>query len=168
MTDKKSEVQPLPWTGERYLPDVHGSIELEHLHRYLLASRLSLGKRVLDIACGEGYGSSLMSQSALSVIGVDIAADAVAHAKAKYQASNLEFRIGSCAAIPLPDHSVDVVVSFETIEHHHEHDAMMREIKRVLVPGGVLMISSPDKLEYSDIPNYSNEYHVRELYRGEF
>ena len=54
MSDRKIESAPLPWTGERYLPDVKGNIELEHVHRYLLASRLSLGKRVLDIACGEG------------------------------------------------------------------------------------------------------------------
>ena len=99
---------------------------------------------------------------------MDIAANAVAHARAHYLSKNLEFRIGSCSAIPLPDHSVDIVVSFETIEHHYEHDAMMREVKRVLVPEGVLVISSPDRLEYSDKPNYDNPYHVRELYRAEF
>ena len=168
MNDSNIKLESLPWTGERYLPRIHGNIELEHLHRYLFAKQLSLGKRVLDIASGEGYGSALLAQSAMSVVGVDIAADAVAHAKAIYQADNLEFKIGSCAAIPLLDHSVDIVVSFETIEHHYEHDAMMREIKRVLIPGGQLVISSPDRLEYSDRPGYDNPYHVRELYRGEF
>jgi glycosyltransferase involved in cell wall biosynthesis/SAM-dependent methyltransferase/uncharacterized coiled-coil protein SlyX len=168
VTDSRNEIEPLPWTGERYLPDVRGNIELEHVHRYLLASRLSSGKRVLDIACGEGYGSALLAQRAMSVVGVDIAAEAVAHANAKYKSRNLAFKMGSCAAIPLPDHSVDFVVSFETIEHHDQHDEMMREIKRVLVPCGVLMISSPDKLEYSDKPKYKNPYHVKELYRGEF
>src|SRR5208282_3283705 len=121
-----------------------------------------------DIASGEGYGSALLAKSAASVVGVDISTEAVAHATTKYQADNLEFRLGSCAAIPLADQSVDIVVSFETIEHHVEHDAMMREIKRVLVPGGLLIISSPDKLEYSDKPGYANPYHVKELYRGEF
>jgi len=165
MNDDK---QSLPWTGERYLPDVHGGIELEHLHRYLFARQFATGKRVLDIASGEGYGSALLAQSAASVVGVDIAAEAIEHASGKYQAHNLEYKLGSCSAIPLPDSSVDVVVSFETIEHHYEHDEMMREIKRVLVPGGLLVISSPDKLEYSDRPGYSNEYHVKELYRDEF
>ncbi|MFS8083618.1 MAG: glycoside hydrolase family 99-like domain-containing protein, partial [Ginsengibacter sp.] len=168
MIDNDIKLEALPWTGERYLPEIHGNIELEHLHRYLFASRLSLGKRILDIASGEGYGSALLAQSAMSVVGVDISAEAVSHAKAMYQADNLEFKIGSCHAIPLPDHSVDMVVSFETIEHHDEHEAMMREIKRVMTLGGLLVISSPDKLEYSDRPGYANPYHIRELYRDQF
>ena len=164
----KKESENLEFTGERFVPDVHGNIELEHLHRYLLACKAVAGKTALDIASGEGYGSAMLAQTAHKVIGVDIALVAVAHAQAKYQAENLEFRIGSCTAMPLDDASVDVVVSFETIEHHDEHEAMMREIKRVLRPGGVVVISSPDKLEYSDKSNYSNPYHIKELYRDEF
>ena len=168
MSDNNITCQPLAWTGERYLPEVHGNIEVEHLHRYLFARQFSLGKKVLDIASGEGYGSAMLAQNAVNVIGVDIAAQAVAHAAAKYQANNLEFKTGSCSAIPLEDHSVDIVVSFETIEHHNEHVAMMCEIKRVLMPGGLLIISSPDKFEYSDRPGTSNQHHVKELYLGEF
>ena len=168
MASSNIVLQSLPWTGERYLPEIEGNIELEHFHRYLFAKQFLSGKRVLDIASGEGYGSALLAQTAISVIGVDISPDAVVHANMKYQANNLEFRRGSCAAIPLADHSVDVVVSFETIEHHNEHDAMMREIKRVLIPGGLLIISSPDKLEYSDKTGYDNPYHVKELYREDF
>lgn len=158
----------LPFTGERYVPDMKGNIELEHLHRYLLAARAVAGKTVLDIACGEGYGSAILARVAYKVTGVDIVQVSVLHAKAKYQAENLEFKIGSCAAIPLADDSVDIVVSFETIEHHDQHEAMMREIKRVLRLDGALIISSPDKLEYSDRPQYINPYHVKELYRDEF
>jgi SAM-dependent methyltransferase len=165
---KNAAIEALPWTGERYLPEVDGKIELEHLHRYLFASTFVKGKRVLDIASGEGYGSALLATVAETVVGVDIAPDAIEFASGKYQSGNLAYKVGSCSAIPLDSHSVDVVVSFETIEHHDEHDAMMREIKRVLVPNGLLVISSPDKLEYSDKPNYSNPYHVKELYREEF
>jgi ubiquinone/menaquinone biosynthesis C-methylase UbiE len=75
---------------------------------------------------------------------------------------------GSTSAIPLPDDSVDVVVSFETIEHHAEHEHMMREIKRVLKPAGQLIISSPDKKYYSDEANYQNPYHIKELYIEDF
>lgn len=155
-------------TGERYMPEIQGDIELEHLHRYLFACRIVADKCVLDIASGEGYGSAMLARSAYKVTGVDISLEAVLHAQAKYQADNLEYLTGSCTAIPLNDSSVDVVISFETIEHHYEHDAMMKEIKRVLRPGGVLVISSPDKLEYSDKPGYRNEFHFKELYRDEF
>jgi SAM-dependent methyltransferase/glycosyltransferase involved in cell wall biosynthesis len=168
MENKNIPSEPLPWTGERYLPDIHGSVELEHLHRYLFAEQLTVDKYILDIASGEGYGSAMLARNAAGVIGVDISDQAVLHAKEKYKADNLEFRVGSCAAIPLVDNCVDVVVSFETIEHHFEHEAMMLEIKRVLKPGGLLIISCPDKLEYSDKPAYNNIYHVKELYRDEF
>ena len=158
----------LEWTGERYLPRIGGGIELEHRHRYAVACQLTAGKRVLDIASGEGYGSDTLAEVASHVTGVDISADAVTFARSKYRRPNLEFKVGSCAQIPLDDHSVDVVVSFETIEHHTQHHEMMREIKRVLAPGGVLIISSPDKLEYSDRTGYNNPFHVQELYRDEF
>ena len=135
----------MDFTGERYLPERRGDIALEHRHRYLLACTYANGKDVLDIACGEGYGSSMLADVAKSVIGVDIAEEAIAHASTQYAASNLAFRQGNAAEIPLEDASVDLVVSFETIEHHDRHEDMLREIKRVLRPGGLLLISSPDK-----------------------
>ncbi len=155
-------------TGERFLPEMQGTIALEHLHRYALAKDIARGKVVLDIACGEGYGSAVLAGTASRVYGVDIAPDAIAHAKAVYQRPNLEFLVGRCAEIPLPDNTVDLVVSFETIEHHTEHEAMFAEIKRVLRPGGVMVMSSPDKLEYTERANHANAYHVKELYAEEF
>ena len=163
----REDVQ-LPWTGERYVPEIEGEIELEHLHRYAIARDLAYGKDVLDIACGEGYGSELLAAVARKVTGVDISEEAIAHASRKYVRPTIAFAVGSCARIPLPDASVDLVVSFETIEHHDQHLEMMQEIKRVLRPDGVLIISSPDKHEYSDVPGYKNEYHVKELYLSEF
>ena len=158
----------LEFTGERYTPEIGGSIELEHLHRYLLARRLATGKTVLDIACGEGYGSAMLAKVATRVYGVDISLDAVEHAQIRYGTDNLYFRVGSAAAIPLEDSSVDIVVSFETIEHHAEHESMLREIKRVLKPGGLMVLSSPDKLECTDKTGYTNPHHVKELYHEEF
>jgi ubiquinone/menaquinone biosynthesis C-methylase UbiE len=156
-------------TAERFSPvSSIGAIEPEHWHRYALARQFVTGKDVLDIASGEGYGSHYLAEKAKSVIGVDIFMDAVNFAKSKYISKNLEYRNGSCAAIPLTDHSVDVVVSFETIEHHTLHEEMFSEIKRVLRPGGLLIISSPDKHNYSDAPNFKNEFHVKELYKHEF
>lgn len=157
----------LPFTGERYTPEIKGNIYLEHMHRYTAVKDMVAGKTVLDIASGEGFGSFFMAQHASHVTGVDVAEDAISHAKLRYARDNLEFKVGSCSDIPLGDASVDVVVSFETIEHHDEHEQMMREIRRVLKPGGVLIISSPDKREYSDIPRTKNPHHVKELYRDE-
>jgi len=162
------DISTLEWTGERYVPEIVGNIRLEHIHRYLLARELSKDRRVLDIACGEGYGSDLMAGVAAYVIGVDIDPKAIAHASRRYARTNLEFLVGSCTSIPIAESSVDVVVSFETIEHHDKHDEMMSEIRRVLQPAGMLVISSPDRQEYSDAPGYKNPYHVRELYREEF
>lgn len=155
-------------SGERFLPEMQGTIALEHLHRYAMAKDLAAGKIVLDIACGEGYGSAVIAEAAQHVYGVDIALEAITHAKATYQRLNVEFITGSCARIPLADGTVDLVVSFETIEHHFEHEAMFAEIKRVLRPGGLLIMSSPDKLEYSERANHANAYHVKELYADEF
>ena len=130
----------LEWTGERFIPGVKGDIEIEHLHRYHAAAELVTGLRVLDIACGEGYGSSILAQRAASVVGVDISPDAVAHARSSYAASNLHFEEGSCTKIPLPDASVDVLISFETLEHVDEQEATLREF-----------LDSKQKLEESDI-----------------
>ena len=161
-------ITKLKATGERLLVEYKNSTTVEHLHRYSIAKDFVSGKVVLDIACGEGYGSNLLAQNAKFVYGVDIAADAVSHAKQKYQKDNLSFLEGSAAKIPLDSNSIDILISFETIEHHDKHIEMMEECKRVLKPNGVLIISSPDKKFFSDIPQYKNEFHVKELYKQEF
>jgi GT2 family glycosyltransferase/SAM-dependent methyltransferase len=158
----------MDFTGERFVPAVEGDIKLEHVHRYLAVRDMARGKRVLDIACGEGYGSKILSAEAISVVGVDVDDASVVHAAATYTDANIRFLRGDIVAIPLGDASVDLVVSFETLEHLTDHRTMMLEIKRVLAPGGVLVVSSPDKREYSDLPNYRNPYHLRELYLSEF
>ncbi|MDR5757958.1 methyltransferase domain-containing protein [Caballeronia sp. LZ035] len=155
----------MEFTGERYLPTEEGDIRYEHWHRYAWASQAIAGLDVLDVACGEGYGSSILSRCARSVTGVDIAPDAVAHAQSVYKdVASLSFMTGSASQLPLPDAKFDAVVSFETIEHLHEQEEMISEIRRVLKPGGFLILSSPNKKVYSDDRDYQNEYHVKELY----
>lgn len=159
----------LPATGERMIPGAFDPLTMiEHLHRYALAMPYCKGKMVLDIASGEGYGSHLLSGLATQVTGVDIDEQTVLHASEKYAKDNLVFKTGAASAMPLPEASVDVVVSFETIEHHELHEEMMQEIKRVLRKDGLLIISTPDKKQYSDIPGYKNPFHVKELYEEEF
>ena len=158
----------LKWTGERLVTSVEDETATEHLHRYKIAMEYCKGKVVLDIACGEGYGSAFLASVALSVVGVDIDPLSVDFAKNKYQKSNLEFKVGSCSSIPIDSNSVDVLVSFETIEHHDQHEKMMIEIKRVLKPEGLLIISSPDKTFYTDKRNFNNAFHVKELTEKQF
>lgn len=158
----------LKFTGERFVPGLHGVIEAEHMHRYMLARCFAAGMDVLDVACGEGYGAHLLASAALSVVGVDIASDAVMHATEKYKLPNLRYLQGDCASLPLPDSCVDLVVSFETIEHHDQHEAMMLEIKRVLRPDGVLIISSPNRPEFQKTLTKPNHFHIKELDFFEF
>ena len=80
----------------------------------------------------------------------------------------MTFAEGSCAKLPFGDGTFDVVVSFETIEHILEQNEFLDEIKRVLKPAGLLIMSSPNRAQYSDARGYSNEFHVKELYRAEF
>lgn len=154
--------------GERLETGQFNENTSEHLHRYAIASDLCANKVVLDIASGEGYGSILLAKKAKSVAGVDIDEATILLAKEKYKANNLEYKVGSADNIPYNDGSFDIVVSFETLEHHDKHTEMMQEIRRVLKPGGICLISTPDKHVYSDKKNYQNPFHVKELYKEEF
>ena len=159
----------LSFTGERFLPNLPGEMWAEHWHRYHFVLPMLAGKNVLDVASGEGYGCALMATTAAAVSGVDVSPEAVAHARAAYATQqNLTFTQGNCAKLPFGDATFDVVVSFETIEHILEQNEFLDEIKRVLKPAGLLIMSSPNRTEYSDARGYANEFHVKELYRAEF
>jgi 2-polyprenyl-3-methyl-5-hydroxy-6-metoxy-1,4-benzoquinol methylase len=153
-------------SGERMVPEVSGGITFwEHVHRYAFACRYVEGKRVLDIACGEGYGAAaLLKSGATQVIGVDISESACAHARAKY---GVDARTGTAEQIPLPDSSADVVVSFETVEHVPRPDRFIDECVRVLAPGGVLIISTPNKGIYG-VDGPANPHHCSEMTEEEF
>lgn len=158
----------LAFTGERFTPECVREIWYEHWHRYAFALPLVQGKRVLDAACGEGYGSNMLAGQAAHVTGVDISSEAVQHARARYASrSNVSYEVSDAAALSFADRSFDVVVSFETLEHLAAQEALVAGFARVLADDGLLLISSPDKATYSDIAGFRNEYHVRELYREE-
>lgn len=160
--------EKLAFTGERFVSGLTGPIQHEHHHRYLFAAPLCVGKTVLDIASGEGYGCQLLSQVASTVVGVDNDPEAVRYASEQYASERLRFLVGDATAIPLTSASVDVVTSFETIEHFQDHERFLHEVSRVLRPGGLLVISSPNRVIYSELSGHVNEFHVRELDREEF
>jgi SAM-dependent methyltransferase len=158
----------LEFTGERFTPECVREIWYEHWHRYAFALPLVQGKRVLDAACGEGYGSNVLAQAASAVVGVDISGQAVTHASKRYgDRPNLTYQIGDASQLDFPDKSFDVVVSFETLEHLATQRELIAGFARVLKDDGLLLISSPDKATYSEAAGFRNEFHVRELYRDE-
>ncbi len=158
----------MAYTGERLITHINTAATIEHLHRYAIALELAEGKDVLDIACGEGYGSNFLAGTAKSAVGIDIDIKVIDHATGKYKKNNLKFLQGSVDNIPLDTKSIDLIVSFETIEHHDKHEKMLQEFKRVLKPDGIIIISSPDKLNNLNRSPYINPYHIKELYLDEF
>jgi ubiquinone/menaquinone biosynthesis C-methylase UbiE len=160
----------LDFTGERFTPECVREIWYEHWHRYAFALPQARGRRVLDAACGEGYGSAMLATQAASVLGVDLSPETVAHARARYGGNpRVRFETGDCTALhDLPDASFDLIVSFETLEHLHAQETMLAGFARLLAPGGMLLVSTPDKRTYTDLGGTRNEHHVRELYRDEF
>lgn len=161
--------EALAFTGERFTPECVREIWYEHVHRYAFAQPLAAGKRVLDAACGEGYGSHLLAGVAESVTGVDIDEATVAHARRRYgNQGNLDFRVGDVTALTdLPEAGFDLITCFETLEHVQAQEALIEGFARLLAPDGLLLVSSPDKAEYSDRRGFDNPYHVRELYRDQ-
>jgi SAM-dependent methyltransferase len=154
--------EDLGFTGERYVPAVGDQIQHEHYHRYLFALGFCKGKEVLDIACGEGYGAALLGTVASSVLGVDHEEETVFHAERNYASENVTFAIGRATSFPISSEAVDVVVCFETLEHVDDHDRVLAECARVLKPGGILILSTPDRDVYS-AGGPHNEFHVREV-----
>lgn len=160
--------EKLAFDGERFTPENVREIWYEHMHRYAFAARHVSGLDVLDAACGEGYGTAILSGSARSVTAIDNSPEAIGHAQQRYTLPNVEFRLADCCALPYEDQKFDCIVSFETIEHLENQEGMLAEFRRVLRPAGFLLISSPDKAVYTDQQGFDNPYHVRELYRDEF
>lgn len=160
--------QDLDFTGERFTPECVREIRYEHIHRYALVADWIVGLKVLDAACGEGYGSHLLAAKAAEVNGIDVSFEAIAHAQSRYSAPNLEFIEADCCKTPFADSSFDCIISFETLEHLQDQQALLSEFRRILKPTGFLIISTPDKAIYTDQMGYDNPYHVSELYKPEF
>lgn len=132
--------------GERHAPELEaGTIQhIDHLRRYLFAQQYVYGRRVLDVACGTGYGSDLLQRGrARRVISADLSRAALDYARAHWPDGR--FVRADAARLPLPSGAFDVVVSFETIEHLPDPRAFLAEARRVLQPEGRLILSTPNR-----------------------
>jgi ubiquinone/menaquinone biosynthesis C-methylase UbiE/glycosyltransferase involved in cell wall biosynthesis/predicted nucleic acid-binding Zn-ribbon protein len=160
----------MDYTGERYLPWIENAqAGYEHLHRYAFVLPFVRGKRVLDLATGEGYGAAMLAGEAAHVTGVDIAREAIAHASSRYQRPNLTFVQGSMQDVPeIAGNEFDVIVCFESIEHVLDQAEVLSEAKRLLREGGLFFISTPNKLLFGDAAGRSWPWHEKELYFNEF
>lgn len=146
---------------ERMVPEFHKNTltYAEHMTRYLSAQKLVSGKVVLDIASGSGYGTKIIAKDAKKVFGVDVDKTSVQYASENYRAKNIEYRVGDGESIPLDDKSVDVVVTFETIEHIKDYKKFIKEMKRVLKDNGIAVVSTPNDLEFAE----GNHFHLHEF-----
>ena len=168
-SDQPEGVPPLALTGERTLPDVpeENYWFRRHLAVYRWIGARVGGRRVVDLACGEGYGSSVLAETAVSVVGVDANPEAFAHARAKYEGGNLAFERGM---VETWTGDVDCVVFLQTIEHIHDDDACLAHIRDLVGSGGVAYVSTPNVLtlapegaEKSDNPWHLREYRAEEF-----
>jgi len=147
---------------ERIIPDETApGIVAIHLKRYDFARSLTRGKRVLDVACGVGYGSRYLAEVATSITGVDIDRWSVAYAKKRYtDLPNVSFIEGDALRLPFEGHTFDVICSFETIEHVPNADLFLKEVKRLLTPTGIFIVSTPAARHTTSTPK--NPHHVQE------
>lgn len=159
------------FTGERVIP---GKVDIdlwnEHHSRYLFAARLSRGKRVIDLGCGNGYGAAEIARTAESVAAVDVSSETIEEAARLYPAANLHFQAASLEQLPFADASFQLGVSFEVIEHIENYRQMLAEARRVITENGQLIISTPNKLYYAESRKNEgpNQYHVHEFEFEEF
>lgn len=159
----------MQFSGEQYVPGITKKrLVDEHEARYAFACKFASGKKTLDIACGTGYGSYELSQTALDVTGVDLSEESIVFARSNFNRPNLTF-IKSSACEPLfAPSSFDLIVSFETIEHLEAADRQkyLENLRTWLKPEGVLLLSTPNKRVTSPWNlKPLNKFHVLEFTR---
>jgi ubiquinone/menaquinone biosynthesis C-methylase UbiE len=161
----------LEHTGERMILEHYRSsvedyvIQLMHIATYKFTEQFSHGKHVLDFGCGSGYGAARISEVADCVYAVDVSEAAISHAKGRYQRKNLKFIcVNPDNRLPFPDQSFDTVLSFQVLEHILKVDHYLTEIQRVLIPGGLLVLVTPDrKTRLLPFQQPWNRWHVQEF-----
>lgn len=137
----------------------------EHIQRYKEALKLIEGSdRVLDIACGTGFGTDMIARTTRgAVIGGDIAPEAIDECNRRWHLDNLSFQVLDGTKLAFPDNYFDKIISFETIEHTGKYREMASEFARVLRPGGLLILSTPNREVSSPDGIIVNPFHIQEF-----
>lgn len=153
---------------ERIVPDDTSSgIIAIYLKRYDFAHEFVAGKRVLGVACGVGYGTHYLAEAAHFVVGADIDTSAIHYAIHRYgEAANLAFMQTDAGKLPFATSGFDVVCSFETIEHLPDVESYLKEVRRVLAPGGIFLLSTPAARRTTHSP--ANPHHLQEWTSADF
>jgi SAM-dependent methyltransferase len=143
-------------------------LHLIHLRAYEEAAALSAAKFVLDLGCNNGYGTAVISRGCARVAGLDVSPKAIEAAKQRFGDLGIDFRLFDGGRIPFEDASIDVVASFEVIEHIDDTTPYLAEIRRVLRPGGVALLTTPNATIRLD-PGMKpwNPFHIREYVPAE-
>ena len=159
----------MPERAPIYNPADDQSQYLDHLTRYQFASRYVEGKRVLDLACGTGYGSKQLfaKGNARYVLGLDVSREAIAGMAHFTVANSVNFALAAAERLPVRANSFDAVVSLETIEHLRDPRPYLEELNRILCPSGTAIISTPINNGPSRV-RPQNPFHVREFSEQEF
>jgi SAM-dependent methyltransferase len=167
--DQPPGVPPLALDGERTLPDVpeENYWFQRHVAVYAWVAAQVGGRRVIDMASGEGYGANLLAVRAEAVVGVEANPDAFEHARLRYRRANLRFERSMVEVYAEP---CDAVVFLQTIEHVQDPGAVLEHFKAMLAPGGVVFVSTPNVLTLAPPgeERSGNPWHVREYRPGEF
>lgn len=165
--DQPEGVPPLALTGERTLPDVpeENYWYRRHLAVYEWVAARCGGLDVVDMACGEGYGTDVLARSAAGVTGVDANPEAFEHARARYARPGVRFERDLVDSYAEP---CDAVVFLQTIEHVEDDAGVLRHFKGMLRPGGTAYVSTPNVLTLAPpgAEKSDNPWHLRE-YRPE-
>jgi SAM-dependent methyltransferase len=158
-------VNPLLHSGERPgYGEGFAYDEARHLAAYLYARELARGRHVLDAGCGEGFGTVLLADTAAQVTGIDYSTAAVQAAAGKYQRPNLTFRQLDVYELPKMELRVDLITNFQVVEHLTDPKKFLTAVRAALKPGGVLMLTTPNRLtSVSENPYHLHEYEAEEL-----
>lgn len=172
--NREVHIGSLSKTGERLVPEDINSRDdqlqfLRHLAAYeFVKGQLKPDSTIMEVGCGEGYGSNYLSKACKEIIGIDVEKSAIEHAQKKYTTANCMFKEYNGSKIPYDDNHFDYIVSFQVIEHVDNDAAFVKELERVLKPGGTAFITTPNKT-YRLKPGQKpwNRYHKREYYPKE-